>query len=537
MGDSTCLMHPFSYASGLPNQPNQGNPMHALGESVSFGRFMSESLAWEKWSTFSHNRYVEEAERYAQPGSVAQKKAFFEAHYKRIAAKKAAALLEQANSPAAAEEPDESNVIPDDSKPPLPLISSHVAVNEQSPEPEVKNEDAKQQEFVIVLAQNDQIPSVDNPIEPATDDEVMEPEEAPLQTPVTKYSSNPPDNFENQDMVSGSELSGTTPQMEKPLLKHNLGSDEEVSSVKSKKKSAFSSFKSSVYRKTSKVPCTPTKPITPRLKKESNATTTTPITKRSTILDFTDKKRSTSKTLHAFIYSTPAKGVLTPSANRKTENSRIAPDFSKASRDCMTPPRTQDMATPCPANTRTKTPVDGNKTTGPKWNILSAVCSKSLTACRNKLQSPTLSTPFILRTEERAERRKQKLEEKFNSKEVHKVQLQTKFKEKAELELRKLRQSFCFKARPLPNFYKERETQNNQTKKKPVTQPQSPPPKLERKPSSKKMQGTVSLPSSISLNKNGNSKHVPEKNGRTTNFPASLPEMIHHENASPNIQY
>jgi len=59
---------------------------------------MSESLAWEKWSTFSHNRYVEEAERYSRPGSVAQKKAFFEAHYKKLAAQKAAALLEQANN-------------------------------------------------------------------------------------------------------------------------------------------------------------------------------------------------------------------------------------------------------------------------------------------------------------------------------------------------------------------------------------------------------------------------------------------------------
>lgn len=76
----------------------QGNPMLALGESISFGRFMSESLSWEKWSTFSHKKYVEEAERYSQPGSVAQKKAFFEAHYKRIAAQKAAALLEQENS-------------------------------------------------------------------------------------------------------------------------------------------------------------------------------------------------------------------------------------------------------------------------------------------------------------------------------------------------------------------------------------------------------------------------------------------------------
>ncbi|CAK8541201.1 unnamed protein product [Lathyrus sativus] len=69
-----------------------------MGESVSFGRFTAESLAWEKWSTFSQNqnRYVEEAERFSKPGSVAQKKAFFEEHYKKLAAQKAAALLEQA---------------------------------------------------------------------------------------------------------------------------------------------------------------------------------------------------------------------------------------------------------------------------------------------------------------------------------------------------------------------------------------------------------------------------------------------------------
>lgn len=59
---------------------------------------MSDSLSWEKWSTFSHNRYVEEAEKFSRPGSVAQKKAFFEAHYKKIAAQRAAALLEQENA-------------------------------------------------------------------------------------------------------------------------------------------------------------------------------------------------------------------------------------------------------------------------------------------------------------------------------------------------------------------------------------------------------------------------------------------------------
>lgn len=58
---------------------------------------MSESLDWGKWSSFSQNRYLEEAENCSSRGSVAQMKAHFEDHYKKVAAKKAAALLEQEN--------------------------------------------------------------------------------------------------------------------------------------------------------------------------------------------------------------------------------------------------------------------------------------------------------------------------------------------------------------------------------------------------------------------------------------------------------
>ncbi|KAJ0037457.1 hypothetical protein Pint_23090 [Pistacia integerrima] len=68
------------------------NPV--LEVSVSFGRFANDSLSWEKWSSFSPNKYLEEVERCATPGSVAQKAAYFEAHYKKIAARKAE-LLDQ----------------------------------------------------------------------------------------------------------------------------------------------------------------------------------------------------------------------------------------------------------------------------------------------------------------------------------------------------------------------------------------------------------------------------------------------------------
>ncbi|KAG4997352.1 hypothetical protein JHK82_028125 [Glycine max] len=47
-----------------------------LQVSVSFGRFENDSLSWEKWSAFSPNKYLEEVEKCATPGSnVAARKA------------------------------------------------------------------------------------------------------------------------------------------------------------------------------------------------------------------------------------------------------------------------------------------------------------------------------------------------------------------------------------------------------------------------------------------------------------------------------
>ncbi|XP_020093097.1 protein WVD2-like 7 isoform X2 [Ananas comosus] len=55
--------------------------------SISFGRFEYESLSWEKWSVFTHNRRQEELEKFN--GLVAQKKAYFEEYYRRLRALKA----------------------------------------------------------------------------------------------------------------------------------------------------------------------------------------------------------------------------------------------------------------------------------------------------------------------------------------------------------------------------------------------------------------------------------------------------------------
>ncbi|XP_004502337.1 uncharacterized protein [Cicer arietinum] len=97
---STLLVRSFSTPVDTSCALHESNPLRALGESISFGRFMTESLNWEKWSTFTQNRYVEEAEKYSKPGSVAAKRAYFEAHYKRKAAEKDAALVQEANAQA-----------------------------------------------------------------------------------------------------------------------------------------------------------------------------------------------------------------------------------------------------------------------------------------------------------------------------------------------------------------------------------------------------------------------------------------------------
>lgn len=61
----------------------QSDSLHS--GSISFGRFETEALCWERRSSFSHNRYLDEVEKYSKPGLVTEKKAYFEAHFKRKA--------------------------------------------------------------------------------------------------------------------------------------------------------------------------------------------------------------------------------------------------------------------------------------------------------------------------------------------------------------------------------------------------------------------------------------------------------------------
>ncbi|KAK7381031.1 hypothetical protein VNO78_33555 [Psophocarpus tetragonolobus] len=627
MGDSTCLMQqPFCYASGISNEANENNPIHALGQSISFGRFMSESLAWEKWSSFSHNRYVEEAERYSRSGSVAQKKAFFEAHYKKLAAQKAAALLEQANNEAqnnATGEEDEGVIENDNQNDNDTNTDIHNSLMNPSSEMVVKEEqDAKvlslisEQDAVVRLTASEH-DSTSSKEASVTAESVKLEEAKPVMEEVAVVGNSMKVELQNQveDVDAPKEQSEdlsviATPPIMTPIVKVSI-TDQEVLASVGKKKPPVSSFKLSKANGTSKLTtsspvkstaaisfkrdniATPmsNKPVhgtskftstpvksTPAIsfKRENIATpmsnkpkpvngtskfTTTPVKSTAAIsfkrdniatpmsnkpatLNTADKKRSTPRSVNF----TPIRELnrLTASVMRKFESTRVGAGSSKAPKDNLTPLKTPTMAykemqkhsslTPLTEKKSNKTPLDlssapGNNTGGTKWRLLSG---------ENRMRSPLISSPFSLRTEERAARRKKKLEEKFNANEAHNVQLHTKLKEKTETEIiRKLRQSFCFKARPLPDFYKERKTSKNETVgKDPVTHYEAP--KDGRKSTPNMAESKTSFPpNKLMILKNSGTKHFQGKSGRTLPHPlTSISTVIAtHENTSPNIQH
>ncbi|ONI19798.1 hypothetical protein PRUPE_3G298700 [Prunus persica] len=562
MGESTCLMQPFSYVSGIPNEAHEGNPIHALGHSISFGRFTSESLAWERWSTFSHNRYVEEAERYSRPGSVAQKKAFFEAHYKKVAAQKAAALLEQANANAAAaavasDNAPEPKSESQDLKTVVP--TSEVVVNEQveKEEEKVVEEPTKKEE---AFTGNTNGYNSDTAMDKLASSRVQVADIPATHEPqvLVENSAEPELSSQmhkavNDKEVNGMELSGT-PQSEKPLLKSYSSNQEASTPIKRKKTRLFTSSKSSLaYHKAPKVPSSPAKPIVSSCSRKDDILT--PLRKKPAT-ELEDKKRSTPKSLHKSVSFTPIRELsrLTSTVIRKIENSRVGASSSKTSKDCMTPLRTPTTVsknevhkrctkTPCSEKRRAKTPLDpsasGTKTPLSRWRSLRTDCSKFLSACRNKARSPFSSAPFNLRTEERAASRKKKLEEKFNANEAQKVQVQRKLKEKEGIEIGKFRQTLCFKARPLPDFYKERKAQKSEIDKVPVAHPL--PQKLGKKSTPTPTPSVVEASTSLSPRgapiKSSGTKNVQGKNKRTpTCSLISRSLKTTRENTSPNIQ-
>ncbi|WVZ14059.1 hypothetical protein V8G54_011625 [Vigna mungo] len=397
---------------------------------------MSESLAWEKWSSFSHNRYVEEAERYSRPGSVAQKKAFFEAHYKKLAAQKAAALLEQANNGAQnnATGPEEEGVNDN-----VTHSNDNDNVTHQNDNDTVihNSQTSPNSEMVVEVEQDAKVLALTPESVKVEGTEAVMEEVAVVGNSMEVELQN---QLEDLDDAQREQNVTVTPVLT-PLVKVSI-SDQEILADVGKKKPPVSSFKllSSKANGTSKFTSTPVKSTaaisykkeniaSPMSIKPANGTskfTTTPSTaaisfRRDNIvtpvnnmpvgLSTADKKRSTPRSVNF----TPIRELnrLTASVMRKFESTRAGAGPSKASKDNFTPIRTPTMVGIQEQLTHSEIPKDGRKSTPtmaesktyfpPNRSVLKTSGTKHFQGKSGRtLTHPLTSTSHIIPTHENA---------------------------------------------------------------------------------------------------------------------------------------
>ncbi|XVE92250.1 hypothetical protein REPUB_Repub01dG0080600 [Reevesia pubescens] len=619
MGESACLVRSFSNPAEISNEAKEGDPIRALTESVSFGRFMSESLAWEKWSTFSHNRYLEEVEKFSKPGSVAQKKAYFEAHYKRRAAMRAAALLEQAKTVTNdASQMGTINAAPFD-----PSLDSDSATANPSLAMNQQEKNVSDSEVANAADVDAGNLNVERDYMDVTD---AEKGQAVMGKDVNMENNNQVENSKALEIIDNYSMIIATPDTKIP---HKECTDYKNSTSSSKKRRTNSLSKSSTPSRASRLPLHPSKRVASaqarsdagvaestgnsndkkktiphsihmsinfasatnktsktslRMPKDSSTPLQTPtrafkkaadqenlapssgkrqsnstsklsnhgevskqetsrvgnnhaLTNKKSAVDSNERRRIVQKSLHMSMNFTPRAGQTNKTSHKISRESSIpiqAPtraSVNAGSANASKVLQSRENRTKAVLNKS----VSGGETRDGSWPSHSN-CSKSSSANGTSTRSPISSFPFSFRSEERAAKRKEffkKLEDKMNSKEAEKSQMQIRSKEKAKKDLNKLRQSRDFKAGPNEDLYHG--SQSSQSHVKKITSTWSQSPKFGRKPSPSTVQDANSRPPRRPSINTESSKHVLMKNNRITCSVTSLPNS-RHENASPNIQ-
>ncbi|CAN1152962.1 Protein WVD2-like 7 [Linum perenne] len=632
MGDSAaCLMRSFSHPSSSIRESQEGDPLRALTESISFGRFASESLAWEKWSTFSHNRYLEEVEQFSKPGSVAAKKAFFEAHYKKRAELKAAALLEQATT-----NPTDVTILSSGT------VSSSVEEQAQNLDAVVVSPYLEKENFPKLekVEEEMQVDSVGDMIREGTPIKESIDLQSNKRRKSSVFCSEQQQNTcgdEGDAVVSPKLEIGDSPKLDMVIMEAEVELNEKqmqvdsggeqmiregtpikvLQSNKRRKSSASSAGRSetTTTRSTSGIS------LSAAAKQTATSSSQTKVeTKKVVDETSVDRKRLAPKAVHMSInfatrlwetgkssirksreHGTGPKSVATTKASVQGKSSirtsmvRTKASVQGESKFCALM-ATNKESVHCESKIRTSMAAAKGSVQGESKIRASMAArqtddkssTKSSGRSGSKARPPLMSSPFSFRSEERAAKRKEMMEERNKAKEAESLQLQAKSKEKAEPHSKILRQS-TVASRTRPNEDPGCRSQSiaSHTRKSqiPLTRPRSPKlgrkpavsstnaeakcrsssvrvsvttdnsssqilltrprsPKLGRKPAVSSANAEIKCRSSsvrVSVTTdNSSSKHiVPKKSSQSTtrSSVSLLPKRKTQENASPNIQH
>ncbi|KAL4193595.1 hypothetical protein AMTRI_Chr06g200320 [Amborella trichopoda] len=558
MADSTCVLHLPYHPDKTQESDSKGKMM--LGESISFGRFATDpSVSWEKWSAFSHNRYLDEVEKFSKPGSVAQKKAYFEAHYKRIAAKKAASLLEQAQSVESNTQAEKSNAVAESEELGIStdenacenlsrwnevsvLEESKVPANEPACENHSQCNGVSESQKFEVLSTNESQSQCDEVSELEDFDAPANANACENQSQNVEFTAIPEptdlDGCFHGDMMDKAEVFGEEVALGNEITSYLAPVKEEEGIVE--EKLIISDGQAHVEDLVQLRDDGTRKPDARIEPGRSDQIDKSPLKENCSANreNFAGKDKNLVQTplprdaqimrklkLH---HASPAKPAP---FNNKKENrckSKSERDSKQSSQGKRSVQNSLHMSLSlAPGNSlRTLEKIHQSEVSnsGRVANSSPVTKNSNLETGRTLLSTPptgirrsfvsTPSSSFSLRSDERAAKRREfflRLEERSNAKEAQKAQLQEKTKKEVDLELKRLRQSLNFKATTMPDFYGSvTEVAKKQIKKIPLTRPVSP--KLGRKLHSKTTLGLESSrPPKPTNTKSGGSKVASKK--------------------------
>ncbi|XP_061360807.1 protein WVD2-like 7 [Gastrolobium bilobum] len=462
----------------------------ALQVSVSFGRFENDSLSWERWSSFSPNKYLEEVEKCATPGSVAQKKAYFEAHYKRVAARKAELLAQEKQTEkdsfgsedqngidlsggtcGTAAEFDMSNnqgsiegvkqeiisSVGEISETPVDNFKEKVAVSRdyQSPSVEVENTELESRSHSS------------HQIDEREEDVYIKQEESlKIEAEDVKEISH----VVYKETGKASEVEAKDVELDHPNESKVTSVNRDSNAAKTKKKSMQPTSKASKIStpRSSKPTSTPTKTFASA---SSTKKGNSPSLSRRQIISSGESRKVVNKSLHMSLSLGPCNPDPAPHATMRKSfimenmgDKDIVKRAFKTFQNNFNQPKTSDEDR---SLVKKQVPSRG---TVPKVATTTALRKENgrSTKVENMDKRSGNAAPTTLgpKSDIRAEKGKEfsrKIEEKSNAKEVERMRLQSKLKEEKEAEMKKLKHNF--KATPLPAFYRGQKVSKSRPEK------------------------------------------------------------------------
>ncbi|XVE85403.1 hypothetical protein DITRI_Ditri17bG0088400 [Diplodiscus trichospermus] len=440
--------------------------------SISFGRFENEPLAWERRSSFSHNRYLEEVEKCSKPGSVIEKKAYFEAHFRKKA------LLLQGSSEGQNGGEDQSS-------------ESDVPENEGYREYLTGENDAAEEGYGDDSDSISKGSHYNHPDEKGLDDgdcgedfcygnggSLFDHENAGNKFDQANEGSlcaqsdkSPEDStyFGESALIEcgtdvkpeeshQSEIGCDKPQKE---VKENLYDD--AVNIDESVKSRDPSPNTGTSREVDSTNLEKRQNHSSKLKPASENKATKTRLKSPVSPDHSQKCVSHDPS------KVPAKVQREKEITGKTKAEKLSLQTATPARCSMhRSPKKEVFLAQGSERSNAKLSSENKSTKGPMTKKgIEAQSSSSKKICQtpNRLKQTVNSTKtdgkssagaFQFKSGERAERRKEfymKLEEKLHAKEVELNQIQARTQEKTEAEIKQLRKSLNFKAKPMPSFY------------------------------------------------------------------------------------